>query len=157
MDTLHHPVLLCGMGLSDLSKWEKRILIVMNDLRIGAWRATVIVQAKEKFRLTVRETTVVGHLLKGWTNKEIANEMGEALQTVKEHFKHILEKTRTTTCTGIVRQIVHCGLQHEPPISSANSVVPAMTRKPIELVASARLRLAIGVMATPMRTAQGAS
>ncbi|MGH7206635.1 MAG: response regulator transcription factor [Nitrospiraceae bacterium] len=137
VNTLHRSVLLCGMGLIDLSNSEKRILIVMNEIGIGAWQDNVIVQAQEKFHLTTRETTVVQHLLKGWTNKEIANEMGVAEQTVKEHCKHILEKTSTTTRTGIVMQVVHCGLQHEPATLSVNLVVPAMTSKPIELVASA--------------------
>ncbi|HEV8620174.1 MAG TPA: helix-turn-helix transcriptional regulator [Nitrospiraceae bacterium] len=133
----HCPVLLCGMALIDPSNWQARILIVMNDIGIGAWQDTVVGQAKEKFRLTARETTVVRYLLKGWTNKEIANEMRLSEQTVKEDCKHILGKTSTTTRTGIVMQVVHCGLRHELPTSSANLVVPSMTRKPIELVASA--------------------
>ena len=132
--TFHRPVLLCGKGLIDLSNGEKRILIVMNEIGIGAWQDNVVGQAKEKFRLTARETIVVQHLLKGWTNKEIANEMGLALQTVKEHFKHILEKTRTTTRTGIVMQIVHCAARDEPAASASDPVAPHATRKPVELV-----------------------
>src|SRR6058998_3722426 len=112
VNTLHRPVLLCGKGLIDLSNGEKRILIVMNEIGIGAWQDTVVDQAKEKFRLTARETTVVQHLLKGWTNKEIANEMRLAEQTIKEYFKHISEKTSTTTRTGIVMTIIHSGLRH---------------------------------------------
>jgi len=112
--TLHRPVLLCGMGLIDPSNSDKRILIVMNEVGFGAWEENVVCQAKETFLLTARETTVVQHLLKGWTNKEIANEMRVALQTVKEHLKHILEKTKTTTRTGIVMQVVHCGLRYDP-------------------------------------------
>ena len=132
--TLHRPVLLCGKGLIDLSNGEKRILIVMNETGIGAWQDNVIGQAKEKFRLTARETSVVRHLMKGWTNKEIANAMGLALQTVKEHFKHILEKTRTTTRTAIVMQIVHCAARDEPAASASDPVAPHATRKPVELV-----------------------
>ncbi|MGH7228967.1 MAG: response regulator transcription factor [Nitrospiraceae bacterium] len=132
--TLHHPVLLCGKGLIDLGNGEKRILIVMNEIGIGAWQDNVIGQAKEKFRLTARETTVVRHLMKGWTNKEIANEMGLAVQTVKEYLKHVLEKTRTTTRTGIVMQIVHCTARDEPTASAAHPVAPPTASKPIELV-----------------------
>jgi len=136
VNTLHRPVLLCGMGLIEVSNCEKRILIVMNEVGIGAWHDdNVVVQAKETFHLTDREITVVQHLLKGWTNKEIANEMGLALQTVKEHFKHILEKTKTTTRTGIVMQVVHCALRYDPTIPSSHTVVPARASRPIELVA----------------------
>ena len=106
VNTLHRPVLLCGKGLIDLSNGEKRILIVMNEIGIGAWQDNVVGHAKEKFRLTARETIVVQHLMKGWTNKEIANELGVTEQTVKEHIKHIMEKTKTTTRTGILVQVL---------------------------------------------------
>jgi DNA-binding CsgD family transcriptional regulator len=59
----------------------------------------------EEFQLTPREMTVVGFLLKGWTNKEIAQAINVTVQTAKEHIKHIMEKTGTTTRTGIVMAI----------------------------------------------------
>jgi hypothetical protein len=74
--------------------------------------------------------------LKGWTNKEIANEMGLALQTVKEHFKHILEKTRTTTRTGIVMQVVNCGLGYASPTPSVRMGMPAIASRPFELASA---------------------
>lgn len=133
----HSSVLLCGMALIDQTHAETRILIVISEVGIGAWQEKVIVQAKEKFHLTAREATVVQHLLKGWTNKEIANEMRLAEQTIKEHFKHISEKTSTTTRTGIVMKIIHSGLRHALATPSPHVVVPTTTSAPIELVASA--------------------
>lgn len=135
VNTLDRSVLLCGMGLIDLSSGDQRILIVLNESGLGAWQDQMIGQAKATVHLTARETTVVHHLLKGWTNKEIATEMGVAEQTVKEHCKHLLEKTSTTTRTGIVMQIVHCGLRHAPTSPSSPLVGPARTSRPIELVA----------------------
>jgi DNA-binding NarL/FixJ family response regulator len=44
-------------------------------------------------------------LLKGYTNKEIADAVGVTVQTAKEHVKHIMEKTKTNTRTGIVMAI----------------------------------------------------
>ena len=102
VNTIYSSVLLCGTALVDQTNSGNRILIVMNEVGIGAWQDKVNLQAKERFQLTARETTVVQHLLKGWANKEIANEMGLAEQTVKVHFKHIPEKTSTTTRAGIV-------------------------------------------------------
>ena len=61
---------------------------------------------KDVFRLTDREIMVVQNLLKGWTNKEIANELGVTEQTIKEHIKHIMAKTKTTTRTGILVQVI---------------------------------------------------
>src|SRR5439155_278668 len=60
----------------------------------------------ERFRLTEREQAVVEHLIKGWTNKEIAANIGVAEQTVKEHIKHIMGKTGSTTRTALLVKIL---------------------------------------------------
>jgi DNA-binding CsgD family transcriptional regulator len=137
VNTLHSSVLLCGTALIDQSNAEKRILIVISEVGIGAWQDNVVVWAKEKFHLTARETTVVQHLLKGWTNKEIANEMRLAEQTIKEHFKHISEKTSTTTRIGIAMTIIHSGLRHALAAPSPHVNVPTMSGMPSELVGAA--------------------
>ena len=59
----------------------------------------------ETFQLTTRETTVAGLLLAGSSNKEIAYSIGVTEQTVKEHIKHIMAKTKTTTRTGVIMAI----------------------------------------------------
>ena len=64
-------------------------------------------QARERFQLTEREQAVVEHLTKGWTNKEIAAALRITEQTVKEHIKHIMEKTGSTTRTAILMKILH--------------------------------------------------
>jgi DNA-binding CsgD family transcriptional regulator len=137
VNTLHSSVLLCGTALMDQTHGEQRILIVMNETGISAWQDKVLVQARETFHLTARETMVVQHLLKGWTNKEIANEMRLAEQTVKEYLKHISEKTSTTTRTGIVMKIIHSGLRHTLATPSPHVRVPTLSGRPIELVGSA--------------------
>ena len=137
VNTLHSYVLLCGTALIDQTNAENRILIVISEVGIGAWQDNVVVRAKEKFHLTARETTVVQHLLKGWTNKEIANEMRLAEQTIKEHLKHISEKTSTTSRTGIVLRIIHSGLRLALAAPSPHVIVPTMSGMPSELVGSA--------------------
>jgi DNA-binding CsgD family transcriptional regulator len=92
VNTLHSSILLCGTALIDRTNKETQILIVISEVGIDAWQDTVVGHAKETFHLTARETTVVQHLLKGWTNKEIANEMRLAEQTIKEYVKQITEK-----------------------------------------------------------------
>ena len=59
----------------------------------------------EEFQLTPRELAVAGFLLKGLTNKEIAQAINVTVQTAKEHIKHIMEKTTTNTRTGIIMAI----------------------------------------------------
>jgi len=138
VNTLHSPVLVCGTPLIDQAHAATRILIVMNEFGIAAWQDIAIVQAKEDFHLTARETTVVEHLLKGWTNKEIANEMRLSEQTIKEHFKHISEKMRTTTRIGIVMKMIHAGLEpHSPATPSPQVIGPPMRGMATELVGAA--------------------
>jgi DNA-binding CsgD family transcriptional regulator len=137
VNTLHSAVLLCGTALIGQTNAETRILIVMTETGVGSWQDKVIIQASETFHLTAREATVVQHLLKGWTNKEIANEMRLSEQTVKEHFKHIAEKTSTTTRTGIAMTIIHSGLRQAVATPSPPVMVPTMSGRPTELVASA--------------------
>jgi DNA-binding CsgD family transcriptional regulator len=137
VNTLHSSVLLCGTALIDQTNAQQQILIVISEVGIGAWQENVIVQAKEKFHLTARETTVVRHLLKGWTNKEIADQMRLAEQTIKEHFRHISEKTSATTRTGIVMTIIHSGLRQALAPPSPQVMVSTLSGMPIELVGSA--------------------
>ena len=135
VDTLHSSVLLCGTALIDQTNAQQRILIVMSEVGIGAWQDHVIVQAKEKFHLTAREATVIQHLFNGLTNKEIANEMRVAEQTIKAYVRQISGKTNATTRTGIVMKIIHSGLRHALAAPSPNVTVPAMSALRTELVA----------------------
>jgi DNA-binding CsgD family transcriptional regulator len=98
------PVLLCGFGLPEQPGNKSRILITVEEL--GRRQEAMMAQAKELFRLTDREVAVVQHLLKGWTNKEIANALTVTEQTVKEHIKHIMAKTKTSTRTGILVHVL---------------------------------------------------
>ena len=108
--TPYSSILLCGTALIDRLNAQTRILIVISQVGIGAWQDNVILHAIEEYNLTAREATVIQHLMKGWTNKEIANEMRLTEQSIKEQFKRISKKTRTTTRTGILLKIIHSGL-----------------------------------------------
>lgn len=112
VNTPHSSILLWGTALIDHLNAHNRILIVISKVGIGDWQDSVIIHAIEEYSLTAREATVIQHLMKGWTNKEIANEMRLTEQTIKEHFKHISKKTGTTTRTGILLKIIHSGLCH---------------------------------------------
>ena len=98
------PILLRGFGLPERGGIQQsRIVITMEE--VGRKPHTGTEQAKERFQLTDREQAVIEHLAKGWTNKEIANALGITEQTVKEHIKHIMQKTKSTTRTGILAQV----------------------------------------------------
>ena len=94
-------VLVQGIALPDpLDRSQSRILLILEEA--GYQSKHILRTAQKLFRLTDKETLVVQHLLKGWTNKEIANEMRVSEQTIKEHIKNIMKKTATMTRTGIV-------------------------------------------------------
>ena len=102
---MRHAVLLRGFGLPDHGGLEHaRIIVIMEE--VGRRQESSTEEAKARFNLTDREESVVRQLSKGWTNKEIALSLGITEQTVKEHIKHIMHKTKTTTRTGILVQIL---------------------------------------------------
>ena len=98
------PVLLRGFLLQDSNQiQDTRILILMESL--GRRARVVPAQAKERFRLTEREQEIVKHLAEGRTNKEIAKLLAISEHTVKEHIRHLLKKTKTSTRTAVLAQI----------------------------------------------------
>jgi len=127
-----HPVLLCGFGLLDAEMSKSRVVIVMQETGPAFWYKRVLDKSKEKFQLTLRETEILQHLLKGWTNKEIAFALGVSEQTVKEHMKHLMCKAGVTTRTGIVMKAVLCGVQYETETyASESSEFPRATSGPL--------------------------
>jgi len=99
------PMLVSGVGLPSPEHPEEAQMLVTIEV-IGRQQHVLLEQSKVRFHLTEREGTVVEHLLKGWTNKEIGNALGITEQTIKEHIKHIMEKTKTTTRTGVLVQLL---------------------------------------------------
>ncbi len=98
-------VLLRGLGLPDPGGLSQgRLLILLEEMNQP--RTATVRRAKDRFHLTVREQSVIIYLFKGLTNKEIASRMMVEEQTVKEHLRHIMEKTATTTRTGLLSKII---------------------------------------------------
>jgi len=97
-------ILLTGIGLPRLGgPDDSRVLIILERIRLR--HKFSLDRVKIQFHLTDRECEVIEQLMKGWTNKEIALEIAISEQTVKEHIKHIMDKTQTSTRTGILVQI----------------------------------------------------
>ena len=90
--------------LAEAEPLMKRALAI-DEASYGSEPPRVAIQAKEKFQLTNREQSVLEHLAKGWTNKEIANALQISQKTVSEHIKQIMRKTNSTTRTGVLVHI----------------------------------------------------
>jgi len=93
-------IFVCGIGLPALIGKEAEILLTLDY--IGSRARPRLQKAMEQFNFTPREVMVVQNLLRGGSNKQIANVLTISEQTVKEHFKHIMDKTHASTRTGIL-------------------------------------------------------
>jgi DNA-binding NarL/FixJ family response regulator len=103
--TVQRPILMRGYGLPDSSGIDmSRILIMMEE--VGRGEAVASSHVKARFQLTDREQGVIQHLAKGFTNKEIAAALNITEQTVKEHIKNIMAKTKASTRTGVLAQVL---------------------------------------------------
>jgi len=56
--------------------------------------------------LTPREYEVLNQVVSGRRNREIANELGITIRTVKEHRVHIMEKMEANSFAELVTMIV---------------------------------------------------
>ncbi len=101
---LKSPVLLRGFPLAAHSEKDDACMLIIME-KIGRERRVVPDRVKDQYRLTDREVEIVKYISEGWTNKEIARHLGISEHTVKEHVRHLLKKTKTTTRTGILAQI----------------------------------------------------
>jgi DNA-binding CsgD family transcriptional regulator len=83
---------------------NSRLLIIMEKLNQKLAYPDAII--KQRYHLTEREQMVIIYLMLGFTNKEIANRLNLSEYTVKEHLKRIMQKTKTTTRTGLLARMI---------------------------------------------------
>ena len=101
----HGQIFVCGIGLPNLIGMKAGILLTLDY--IGSRARPRLQKAMEQFKFTPREVMVVQNLLRGGNSQQIADMLTISVQTVKEHFKHIMEKTHASTRTGILLTL--CG------------------------------------------------
>ncbi len=99
-------ILVRGLGVPDQNgRHNTRIVLLLEEIGRRKQKEKVSHDLTQRFQLTEREHSVLQCLAKGSTNKEIATALSLALPTVKEHIRHIMEKTKTNTRTGILMQV----------------------------------------------------
>ena len=98
------PVLLRGFPLASSAEKDEACMLILME-KLGRERRTVPEQVKDQYRLTDREVEIVRYISEGWTNKEIAKHLDISEHTVKEHVRHLLKKTKSTTRTGILANL----------------------------------------------------
>jgi DNA-binding CsgD family transcriptional regulator len=100
-----HKLLVNGFGFPHAAgEGQPLVLLLLQELEEQALETSL--QARQIFGLSKREASVLQHLLRGKTNKEIAEALNVTENCVKQHFKHIMMKTQTSTRTGIVLSVL---------------------------------------------------
>lgn len=120
-----HPdgsILLRGLGLLDSDDMAQARLLVFMD-RLNVRDALGVAEEVRLFHLTNREQIVLQQLIKGLTNKEIANTLNIAEQTVKTHIKGLMQKMQVTTRTGIVSRLLAASRNRTVPTPSYSHAV----------------------------------
>ena len=84
---------------------NSRFLIIMEKLNQQKLECPDA-DMRQRYHLTEREQMVIIYLMLGFTNKEIANRINLSEYTVKEHLKRIMQKTQTTTRTGLLARMI---------------------------------------------------
>ena len=122
--TRTRPILLRGIGMPSSQGPSASILVIMEE--VGRRHLDQIDEAKYRFVLTDREMSVIRRLVKGETNKQIGIGLGIVEQTVKEHIKNIMHKTKTTTRTGILMRVLGYPGGPEPRLASKEAKTKAI-------------------------------
>ena len=65
-----------------------------------------------EFALTMREIEVLEEVTKGFTNQQIAAELGISYDTVKEHMQHLLRKIGVADRTQAALWAIRSGVVH---------------------------------------------
>ncbi len=84
---------------------NSRLLVIMEKLNQQKLECPDA-DMRQRYHLTEREQMVIIYLMLGFTNKEIANRIHLSEYTVKEHLKRIMQKTQTTTRTGLLARMI---------------------------------------------------
>ncbi len=75
-------------------------------------------QPKNRYGLTAREISVIGYIVEGCTNRDVARECGIAEETVKRHLKNIFDKTGVSSRLELAMFALNHSLVKEAPASA---------------------------------------
>jgi DNA-binding CsgD family transcriptional regulator len=99
------PILIRGFGLPPGRGLPMSHVLILME-KVGRRTLATPAFIRDRFGITDREAEILDCLAKGQTNKEIASSLTISEQTVKEHLKNLLRKTKSTTRTGLISQIL---------------------------------------------------
>jgi FixJ family two-component response regulator len=80
----------------------------------GAARAELAEVRKRIARLTPREYEVLGHVVSGLLNKQIADRLGTVEKTIKAHRARMMEKMEVRSVAALVMLAERAGIDVTP-------------------------------------------
>jgi FixJ family two-component response regulator len=87
-------------------------------------RSAEVVKSRARLaRLTPRELEVFERLIAGLINKEIAEEVGVTLRTIKQHRARVMQKTAAGSLVELVRLAMKAGVAPAQPKTAYRSNV----------------------------------
>ena len=89
---------------------DGKLMIAPDVAGVFAEGATKDAAAQRPFGLTPRETEIVGAIVEGLSNREIASQLGISLQTVKHHLTSIFDKSGTSSRLELALLAIKQGL-----------------------------------------------
>ena len=89
----------------DIESKESSPIVVLIE-NISPAQRFDLEKARDRYQLTFKEKEVVQLLFKGFTNKEVANELSIGTYTLKDHLKNIRQKMGVYTRTGILSKVI---------------------------------------------------
>lgn len=93
-----------GIALEGYGQGKGLVMILIETVKEAVNASSDLNGCVAEF--TAREGAVAKLIRRGYTNKEIASDMGIGVHTVKDHVKNIMGKLKTNTRSGIVAKIM---------------------------------------------------
>jgi DNA-binding CsgD family transcriptional regulator len=87
--------------------------------RIDSPAAPIARRESSNYLLTVRQLSIVDGITRGLTNKQLADELGISIHTVKEYLRQVMMKLNASSRTAIVSRMA--GMLPSPPTATEAS------------------------------------
>jgi DNA-binding CsgD family transcriptional regulator len=106
------------------------VVAAPEDVSPGLTAVALLSPATDLHGLTPRELEVLGHLVEGCSNQEIARRLVVAPRTVAAHLEHVLGKLGTPTRTHAAVRAERDGLYVPAPPRSTGPTGPTRPTRP---------------------------
>ncbi len=120
VQTVNHAITIRGLVLPDIDPDRPSRMLLLLETRPSTPQLAHD-ELSSDCQLTARQHSIVRGLMRGLTNKELANELQISAHTVKEYVRVIMGKVHATSRTGVVARLSSVITQATPALSVERS------------------------------------